>query len=230
MSYSYSTYSDQGPYPENQDALQVISNSDVCLACIADGVGGAARGRDAAQLVTKLFMDTLADNSAAFLHDVIEVANFELLTPSEQGLVTTFSGVLIRGLVLEGVHAGDTRVCVFRGNGIKQLTEDHTEYFRLRKEGRLTYEEGKTYPRKHILENALGSKSNPRIDTFDFTLERGDRILLTTDGVHAILSKSELLDISKKSINVDALVVGITNSIQHMKPNDNYSVIAIEVI
>lgn len=230
MSYSYSTYSDQGPYPENQDALQVSSQSDVCLACIADGVGGAARGRDAAQLVTQLFMDTLVGNVAASLYDVIEVANFELLKPSGQGLVTTFSGVLVQGLALQGVHAGDTRVCVFRGNGIKQLTEDHTEYFRLRKEGRLTYEEGKTYPRKHILENALGSKLNPRIDTFDFTLERGDRVLITTDGVHALLSKSELLDISKKSINVDVLVASIASSIQHMKPKDNYSVIAIEVI
>ena len=229
MSYNYSTYSNQGPYPENQDALQAYSRPDVCLACIADGVGGAARGKDAAQLVTKLFMDTLVDNVTGSLRDVVEVANFELLKPSGQGLVTTFSGVLIQGLALEGVHAGDTRVCVFRGNGIKQLTEDHTEYFRLRKEGKLTYEEGKTYPRKHILENALGSKPNPRIDSFDFTLERGDRVLITTDGVHALLSKSELLDISKKSINVDVLVASITNSIEKIKPMDNYSLIAIEV-
>ena len=89
---------------------------------------------------------------------------------------------------------------------------------------------GRLNPRKHILENALGSKLNPRIDTFDFTLERGDRVLITTDGVHALLSKSELLDISKKSINVDVLVASFTGSIQHMKPKDNYSVIAIEVI
>ena len=102
MSYSYCTYSDQGPYPENQDALQVSSQSDVCLACIADGVGGAARGRDAAQLVTQLFMDTLVGNVAASLYDVIEVANFELLKPSGQGLVTTFQEFLYKGLHCKG--------------------------------------------------------------------------------------------------------------------------------
>lgn len=229
MYYSHSSFSDRGPSPENQDSLQMSAHSDWCLACIADGVGGAARGRDAAQLTTQFFINTLEANLATPLGAVIEAANAELLNPSGQGLITTFSGVFIKGLYLQGVHAGDTRIYVLRGNGIKQLTEDHTEFFRFCKEGKLTPEEAETYPRKHILENALGSNVSPRIDTFDFSLEPNDRILLTTDGVHDLLSKSDFRNISKTSLNVDDLVASIAKHIQQVKPKDNYSVIAIEI-
>lgn len=229
MHYKYSSFSDQGPHPENQDSLKVSIHSDWCLACIADGVGGADHGRDAAQLATQFFTDALDKNVGSPLRNVIEAVNAELLKPEEPGFVTTFSGVLIKGLDLQGVHAGDTRICVLRGNGIKQLSEDHTEYFRFRKEGKLGPEDAATYPRKHILENALGSAASPRIDTFQFSLEHGDRVLLTTDGVHDLLSKSELRDISLENPNVDDFVASIIKHVQQVKPADNYSVISIEI-
>lgn len=229
MYYKHSFFSDQGPYPENQDSIGIAVHSDWCSACIADGVGGAAHGRDAAQLATKLFIDSLEVNSATPLCEVIGEANTELLKAPGNGFITTFSGVFIRGLELQGVHAGDTRIFLLRGSGIKQLTEDHTEYFRLCKEGKLTPEEAETYPRKHVLENALGSKANLRIDSFNYILKHGDRILLTSDGTHVFFSKRELRDLSKEKPNVDDFVASIAAHVQHMKPADNYSVIVIEI-
>lgn len=229
MNYNHSSFSDQGPRPENQDSIAIETHPDWCLACIADGVGGAEHGREAAQLITNFFINTLAINPVASLYDVVRSANTELLNSPGQGFITTFSGIFIKGLDLQGVHAGDTRIYVLRGNGIKQLTEDHTEFFRFCMEGKLTPEEAATYPRKHVLENALGSKANPRIDSFSFKLEHGDRILLTTDGTHEFFTKHELRDISIETLNVDNLVAGITKHVQHIKPTDNYSLIAIEV-
>lgn len=229
MNYKYSSFSDQGPRPENQDSIGIETHPDWCLACIADGVGGAEHGREAAQLITKYFINTLAMNPVVPLCEVVKSANTELLNAPGQGFITTFSGIFIKGLDLLGVHAGDTRIYVLRGNGIKQLTEDHTEFFRFCMEGKLTPEEAATYPRKHVLENALGSKANPRIDSFSFRLELGDRILLTTDGTHAFFTKHELRDISIEKPNVDNLVASITKHVQYIRPTDNYSVIAIEV-
>jgi protein phosphatase len=229
MKYNHSLFSDKGPRPENQDSIAIETHPDWCVACIADGVGGAEHGREAAQFITDYFTNTLAVNPVASLYDVVTSANTELLNAHGEGFVTTFSGILIKGLELQGVHVGDTRVYILRGNGIKQLTEDHTEFFRFCLEGKLTPEEAATYPRKHVLENALGSKANPRIDTFSFKLEQGDRIILTTDGTHAFFMKHELRDMSIEALNVDSLVAGITKHVQHIKPTDNYSVIALEV-
>jgi len=229
MNYSYSSFSDKGPRPENQDSIAIETHPDCCLACIADGVGGAEHGGEAAQLITNFFINALTMNPVASLYDVLTSANTELFNTPGQGFISTFTGIFIKGLDLQGVHAGDTRIYVLRGNGIKQLTEDHTEFFRYCMEGKLSPEEAATYPRKHVLENALGSKANPRIDTFSFKLEHGDRILLTTDGTHTFFSKHELRDISIDTLDVDNLVTGIIKHVQHRQPTDNYSIIAIEV-
>ena len=229
MHYKYSSLTDQGPYPENQDSIEVSIHSDWCIACIADGVGGADHGREAAHIATQFFVNALKNNIESPLRSVMAEANTELLRPEGQGYVTTFSGVLLKGLALEGVHAGDTRICVLRGNGIKQLSEDHTEYFRFLKEGKLSPEDAATYPRKHILENAMGSDTSPRIDTFHFDLHHGDRILLTTDGVHTLISKEEIRNISKKNPDIEDVITGIAKHVQNATPTDNYSVIAIEI-
>ena len=74
-----------------------------------------------------------------------------------KGMATTFTGCLITGNLLNGVHVGDSRLCILRGNGIKQLSENHTEVERLLKAGKIKWEDVETYPRKHILESAVGA-------------------------------------------------------------------------
>lgn len=229
MFYTQSSFSDQGPYPENQDSIGVAIHSDWCSACVADGVGGAEHGRDAAQLATRIFTDLLEKNIDTPLYEVVTTANTEMLKTQLPGAVTTFTGIFLNELELQGVHAGDTRAYLLRGNGIKQLTEDHTEFFRLCKEGKLTPEEAENYPRKHVLENALGSNLNPRVDLFSYTLKPRDRILLTSDGAHALFTKLELRDISISNLNADDFIESITKHIKHKKLTDNFSLIAIDV-
>ena len=230
MKYQHSSFSDQGPYSENQDSLRVsLTHDDLCIACIADGVGSENCGQQAAQFATQFFVETLEINPSSELLKVANAVNADLLNRPKQGFVTTFTGVVIKGYELLGIHAGDTRVCLLRANGIKQLTEDHTEYLRLIKAGKLTPEEAVTYPRKHVLESALGTMAEPQLDTFGFELQNGDRVLLMTDGVHNLMSKRELRDISKANQNVHDFVSDVVVRIKEIKPSDNYSLIAIEI-
>ena len=131
MFYKQSSISDQGPYPENQDSIGVAIHSDWSTACVADGVGGAEHGRDAAQLATRIFINLLEKEINIPLNNVIETVNAEIFETKLPGAITTFTGIIINGLELQGVHAGDTRAYLLRRNGIKQLTQDHTEFFRL---------------------------------------------------------------------------------------------------
>ena len=230
--YSFSHFSDKGPYPENQDSLAIESRVDHIYACIADGVGGAAAGGDASKLATKFFVDELAkeSNSTMGLVSLIQEINNSLMNLNKDGVFTTFSGVSIAGNRLHGVHVGDTRVYVLRGNGISQLTIDHTELHRLVSEGKLSFEDAVTYPRKHVLESALGVQLKSRIDTFEFLLLPGDRVLLTTDGVHDALSKLNLRDISKQSDSIERYLENIKNAIDSTGATDNFSAIGIEIL
>lgn len=229
MTFQYSFFSDKGPYPENQDSVGLIAVGDAIVACVADGVGGASHGREAASLASDFFCRSLDENFSNPPVSVVQEINSKLLAAGASGFITTFSGILIQGYRLLGGHAGDTRVCILRGNGIKQITEDHTEYFRFYKEGKLTPEVAAVYPRKHVIENALGAGVTPRVDPIDFSLERGDRVLLTTDGVHGVISKKQLRDISKASTGINDFVASVVAELQSLKPTDNYTIVAIEI-
>jgi len=82
-------------------------------------------------------------------------------------------------------HIGDSRIYHFpKGNGMHQLTEDHTRVGRMRREGLLNEREARTSPYKHQLERSLGSHPDPvepQIKTLDF--QEGDRFVLCTDGI-----------------------------------------------
>lgn len=228
MSFKYSSFSDRGPHPENQDSFSASAGNGYCVACVADGVGGASRGQEASLYATARFSSELAATPEESLGSLVTAINKELIDKGE-GLVTTFTGVVLRGMHLFAVHAGDTRVCVLRGNGIKQLSEDHTEFFRFYSEGRLSAADAETYPRKHILENALGVKAEPRVDVFEFPLQVGDRVLLTTDGVHSLISKQTLRDLSKEHSDVSDFVASIYSLINNKQPTDNFTAVAIQV-
>lgn len=230
-SYTFSYFSDKGPYPENEDALAIKDCASFLYACIADGVGGAAAGGDASKLAIKLFADEMqkSPNDSFDLVPLIQEINSSLINLNKEGVFTTFSGVSIYGAKLRGVHIGDTRVFVLRGNGISQLTVDHTELYRLVSEGKLSFEDAVEYPRKHILESALGVQLNSRIDSFEFMLLPGDRVLLTTDGVHNVLSKLNLRDISKQSGSIQSYLSKIKSAVELCGPTDNFSAIGIEV-
>lgn len=73
-------------------------------------------------------------------------------------MATTLTVAFIKNKQMHVVHAGDSRLYVIRGMGLKQLTIDDTEVNKLVSEGVLSKEEALVYPRKNILTNALGIK------------------------------------------------------------------------
>lgn len=230
MNFKYTTFTDAGPYPENQDALTVSMNQHSLFACIADGVGGARNGKKASFLAVQEFKNCLENNSSIDLFELTNYINNQLLSIEADGVLTTFSGINIDNNTLYGTHVGDTRVYLLRNNGIKQLTEDHTEFFRLYKSGKLSPEDAEDYPRKHILENSLGLKLNFKVDEFSYQLEHGDRIILSTDGVHNLISKKTFRDLSKAAKGIEEFSEFIQDEVIGIGPKDNFSFVIIEVL
>lgn len=229
MRFLFAAFSDRGPSPENQDEFGCLESGDTLVACVADGVGGAAQGGKAASVAVRAYMETFGAGAKLELVALLKTISKRLVDEdSSGGMVTAFSGLLISDGLLRGAHSGDTRISVLRGNGIRQLTEDHTEYARFLKEGKLSREDAENYPRKHVLESALGAGPDPRVDAVGFELQAGDRVLLTTDGVHRLLSKRELRDMSKAAKDVGQFVRQVVARVQEIGPNDNYTLVALD--
>jgi protein phosphatase len=131
---------------------------------------------------------------------------------------------------MEFVHCGDSRIVVSRGAGIKRLTTDHSEAQRLFASGKLTREQLANYPRKNVLESALGIKGDPLIDTGNFPLLLGDKVFFTTDGLHNKIMIRELFQICQKSRSAQQAIDWLSDEMSKRNPDDNYSCACVFVL
>jgi protein phosphatase len=90
------------------------------------------------------------------------------------------------------VWSGDSRVYLVRGDGIAQLTRDHTEAQELVDKGLLTAEEAKKWPRRNILVRALGVQDEPELDIDQGMLQDGDTFVICSDGLTAHVEDHEI--------------------------------------
>jgi PPM family protein phosphatase len=234
MRYISANLSEAGPRSVNEDCVGVWKlSADHIVAGVADGLGGLGGGDRASRLAIELLGNwthstTHASNDLRELAQTIHQAILrEQQVTESRNMATTFTAVEIRGPLLTGVHCGDSRAAVARMAGIRRLTTDHSEAERLFRSGRITKEELADYPRKNILDSALGIHTEPTIDKFAFELQPGDRVFLTTDGVHGKVLLRELREISTRHEDPRSFVDDIGAEVEARVPDDNYSIVAI---
>jgi serine/threonine protein phosphatase PrpC len=144
-------------------------------------------------------------------------------------MATTLSAVVIAGEALVGIHADDTRIAISRGDRISKLTQDHTEVQRLLLSNRITPEQARDYPRRNILDSALGIKTWLRIDSIKFGVRPGDRIFLSSDGVHDKILLRELLELANNFRTASEIIAAVKAEMERRGPEDNYSLICFFV-
>ncbi|HRJ31292.1 MAG TPA: protein phosphatase 2C domain-containing protein [Cyclobacteriaceae bacterium] len=228
----HNTYSDKGPRHENQDSVEVKVFDNMLVACIADGVSGKECGKKASSLTIRFFLDHFS--KGADMTELVKESHAFIKRLQDEhkecsGMATTFTACYVENRILKGVHVGDSRICILRGNGIKQLTQDHTEVNRLLQSGKITFEDSHNYPRRNILESAVGIHKELLVQSFEFELRAGDRVLLTTDGVHNVISKKELRDLSVMSPDSDQFSKAIIKTLSYKKLSDNVSFIVLGI-
>ncbi|MCW8327439.1 bifunctional protein-serine/threonine kinase/phosphatase [Photobacterium sp. SDRW27] len=195
LQVSVGGFSSAGYREANQDAFAVkysVRNSVVkykgVVACIADGVSCSDNGQQASHTSVTQFIDDYYSTPNSWgvrkaAAKVLTSLNSWLYHHGQQsdlrhnGLVTTFSSVIVKSNTAHLIHVGDSRIYRYRAGKLTQLTQDHS-----RKQG------GKS----HFLTRALGMDSRLDVDYQQEPVEVDDVLVLTTDGLHDWLSKQEL--------------------------------------
>lgn len=233
MKFRYATASEAGPRSANEDAVGVWPGSgEWFAAAVADGLGGYHGGQQASHIAISVFGAALELETRADLHG-IALAIHEAIRHEQQadskirGMATTFSGAIITSGRVDFVHCGDTRILLQRNNGIRRLTVDHTEAQRLLASGAISQDEYANYPRKNVLESALGVSDVPKIDIGTHDIMLGDRIFLTSDGLHSKISLREIRDISVHTQDPDVAVREVVDTVNARGPDDNLTVAVI---
>lgn len=219
----------------NEDSwdFKVLADG-TCIAIIADGVGGNYGGSIASALAVKTAMSALETNPNLSLDEIFLIVSKSIQDRGNKDLIsnqiaTTLTLCIFHTNRTASIgHVGDSRIYHLRGNGIIQKTKDQTEVAALVEAGILSREQAKTYPRRSVLRSALTTKGNFEIFKDKFPLNIGDRILLLTDGIYRLATKTHIRNLSINSKTIDDLSKALAQEIAK-KNTDDATAIFLEV-
>ncbi len=194
---SIGQHSIAGAKARNDDSWGVVVPGPALLAthgiamAIADGMSSSEGAKEASESCVKSFLEDYFCTHASWsvkksVGVVLRAVNGWLHAQgqrqhdSERGMVTTFSGLVLKGGTAHVFHAGDSRIARLREGMVEPLTRDH----------RVRIGRG----REHLA-RAFGMGQNIEVDYRAEPVEAGDVLLFTTDGVHDHLPPAEFASI-----------------------------------
>lgn len=193
---------------QNQDAFRIEAlDRHTVLAAVCDGMGGAKSGNIASKLAIDVFVDEVLrgykpsmsqEQTEQLLVNAVKLANFTVYDQARQfedfaGMGTTLVAALVSGKTATVVNVGDSRCYHITREDIRRVTVDHSLVQMMVERGDLTAEEARDYPGKNFITRAVGTEPTVASDIFAIRVERGDALLLSSDGLHNEVDDQEIL-------------------------------------
>lgn len=217
------------------------------LFIVADGMGGHNAGDYASRFCVEAFVQRIKKehelnkaNDAIYgktpigiISDALQHANHLLIEEASskeelQGMGTTFVVASIYDAFMYVANVGDSRLYVIKDN-MEQITSDHSLIQEMVRNGELDPEEAKNNPNKNIITRAIGANAKVVPDYFEIELQKGDLILMCSDGLTNMLEDEEILSIVKgASGDLFAAVKNLVEAANANGGKDNISIIIIE--
>ena len=208
----------------SQDACAVETWRDATIAVVADGVGGAEYGREAAERVVEFIVSNFKSrpkswSAARALEEFTQLINRTLHQESlaQHGraeLLTTIAAVILEGDQLCGLNVGDTRVYLWRAGKLERLTQDHVQE-----------ETGF----RHVLQQAVGIAAEILPHKFSVKILPGDKIILCSDGLWNVLPEEKLNAALEKNSSARTLVTA-ARELATAETLDDTTAVVIEVV
>lgn len=186
----------------NDDAFLVRELDDgLVVVAVADGVGSARSGGEAARRAVAMLADYFAARPAAWtprraLAEFVQRIHRQLVEESQarfdsRELVTTLAAGAIAGRRFYGLTVGDSPAYLFRDGRGQRLSTPHSS----------------PHPGEdHVLTDALGLHEEVQPHFFELDLQPGDRLLLCSDGVAHALGQPGLEDLLARRAAARAFV------------------------
>ncbi|MDR0288070.1 MAG: Stp1/IreP family PP2C-type Ser/Thr phosphatase [Clostridiales bacterium] len=210
---------------------------------VADGMGGHNSGEVASKLAVEYILKNVKEHNypfadeyeaKTFIKDMLEQANSLIYRNSvaervNEGMGTTAVMAVINGKKLIVGNVGDSRAYIVRKNGIKQLTNDHSYIEELIRAGEITREQSENHPDRHIITRALGGESHIAVDIFSQDMERGDLLILCSDGLSSVSSVDEIYNTVKVFTSCKDLAFALVEMAKNNGSSDNITIMAVRI-
>lgn len=223
----------------NQDCF-VIENitENVLLMIVCDGMGGANGGSEASSLAAKSFSDYVKENFentdkyeyTVLLTKALEKANEKVLEKASsgkeyEGMGTTLVCALYDGESYNCLWVGDSRIYVFRTEGVVQISHDHSFVQSLVDSGNITTEEAKTHPNRNIITKAVGIENGVAGDVCRLSAEEFDGLLLCTDGLCGYVEEKDIYEALRTKKDAAECCEKLVELANKSGGNDNVTVV-----
>ena len=226
----------------NEDACFVLLPDKVYV--VADGVGGGNAGEIASRTAVNVIANYVVEHPIAdmtnkyaivnYLQSCLDEANskiFSMANTYEEntGMATTAVIVYAAAGKVYITNVGDSRVYLYRGGQLVQLTEDHTYVNTLVKAGILSKEQAEVDERKNVITKALGAESTVEPDFFQIEMMTDDIFLICTDGLYNEVENPEIIQVLSKNQSMSDVCIELINRANKNGGRDNITIISLKV-
>ncbi len=236
----------------NEDSY--LARPDLGLFVVADGMGGHAAGevasRAAVEAIERFCAETAGGGTppggwpvpydpalgpeANRLKAAFRVADRHLAAlmadrAELHGMGTTAAAVLIGPARAAVAHVGDSRLYVLRDAGLRRLTRDHSWVEEQVRAGVLDAGAAQRHPLRNVVTRALAGGDGADAEVADLEVAAGDRLLLCSDGLTAVVSDARLAELLAGRDPLDAVCARLVAEANAAGGPDNITAIVIDV-
>lgn len=249
---------DVGPVRDsNEDAFW--ASEDASVLVVADGLGGLPAGETASDLAVDAVSGLLesvgmalegmsadgaldGDGSAVSTESPLELLALRAVAgahrrvldavsgrPSLRGMATTLVLALIRDREAVIVHVGDSRAMLWRDGRLVFTTFDHNEVGDLLRTGAITPEQGRRHPERNLIREVLGLDEGYQPECQRWNLERGDVLMLCSDGVSDAIGEDTIARVLSSTQDATKIATTLVEAAGIEGGHDNATVIVRHV-
>lgn len=236
---------------QNEDSYS--RRDDLSLYMVADGMGGHAAGEVASKIAVETIESFLTDTKDEdpnrtwpFPYDstlsitgnrlkaAFRLANRKISAAMDandalRGMATTAAAVLIGREKPVVAHVGDSRIYLWRGKELMQVTADHSWVSEQVRSGVMTEADARRHPWRNVVTRALAGGEDPEVDIAEFDLQKGDRVLICSDGLSSVVTRETLVDILGKNDDLDTTCTALIDAANKAGGPDNITVAMLSV-
>lgn len=237
--------------PANEDSY--AARPDLGLFVVADGMGGHAAGEVASRLAVAAIVAgieataTLGPGNALPIDPVLGVPGSRLRAAFKRaaqhlaaavrddaglrGMATTASAVVVAADGTASIgHVGDSRIYLARDGRVEQVTDDHSWVQEQVRAGMLDRRVAERHPWRNVVTRALSGAEEPLVDYRTMQLRPGDRLLLSTDGLHGVIGDARLADgLDRHDGTLEALCAQLVDEANAAGGPDNVTLIVLAI-
>jgi len=238
LSFDWATSTDVGLNRErNEDSVAPLGNgesSGPLIIAVADGLGGLEAGDEASRRAVGAATAAPASGNTSVVDRVQAgdraVKNFILASDDIANSATTLTVASFSADgVLDAAHVGDSRLYIASGSEFVQVTTDQTVAQRKVDAGEITIGQAAVDPGRHILTSACGLLDIKVQHIPGLELQRGDAVLMCSDGLTEMLTDHEINQILVAESDPVEATTALVDAANQAGGVDNITVAVIHV-